>query len=147
MPLCDVCGVRPATVTAEVVQDGERRVLHLCELDYARLREEEWFSPWESLLEGFFSPRRRPDREGADLGAYLSEEARELLQRAARVAVDFGKREMDTEHLLYALAEGDALGDLFRKAQLDPKDVRGYIEHNAPRGTFQAERGRRSGWG
>ncbi|MCX7750572.1 MAG: AAA family ATPase [Candidatus Bipolaricaulota bacterium] len=140
MPLCDVCGVRPATVTAEVVQGGERRVLHLCERDYARLREEEWFSPWESLLGDFLSPRRRPDREGADLGAYLSGEARELLQRAARVAVDFGKKEMDTEHLLYALAEGDA-GELLRRAQVEPKDIRGYIEHNAPRGAFQAERG------
>ncbi|MBC7220299.1 ATP-dependent Clp protease ATP-binding subunit [Candidatus Bipolaricaulota bacterium] len=141
MPLCDVCRIRPATVTAEVVQDGERRVLHLCQADYARLRGEEWFSPWESLLEGFLSPRRRPDRESADLGAYLSDESRELLQRAARVAVGFGKREMDTEHLLYALTESDAAQELLRKAQLDPQDIRGYIDHNAPRGTLGAERG------
>ncbi|HEU68086.1 MAG TPA: ATP-dependent Clp protease ATP-binding subunit [Candidatus Acetothermia bacterium] len=141
MPLCDVCGVRPATVTAEVIQDGERRVLHLCQADYARLRGEEWFSPWESLLEGFLSPRRRPDREAPDLGSYLSEESRELLQRAARVAVDFGKREMDTEHLLYALAESEAAREFLTRAQLDPRDIRGYVEHNAPRGTFLAERG------
>ncbi len=141
MPLCDVCRVRPATVTAEVIQDGERRILHLCELDYARLREEEWFSPWESLLGDFFPPRRRPDREAPDLGSYLSDEGRELLQRAARVAVDFGKREMDTEHLLYALTESEAAREFLRKAQLDPQDIRGYIDHNAPRGVLGAERG------
>ena len=141
MPLCDVCGLRPATVTAEVVQGGERRVLHLCQVDYARLRGEEWFSPWESLLEGFLSPRRRPDREAADLGSYLSGESRELLQRAARAAVDFGKREMDTEHLLYALAASEAAQEFLRGAQLNPDDIRGYIEHNAPRGTLAAERG------
>ncbi|QAA77216.1 MAG: ATP-dependent Clp protease ATP-binding subunit ClpA [Candidatus Bipolaricaulis sibiricus] len=141
MPLCDVCRIRPATVTAEVVQDGERRVLHLCQADYAQLRGEEWFSPWESLLEGFLSPRRRPDREAPDLGSYLSDESRELLQRAARVAVGFGKREMDTEHLLYALTESEAAREFLRKAQLDPQDIRGYIDHNAPRGTLGAERG------
>lgn len=141
MPLCDVCGIRPATVTAEVIQDGERRVLHLCGLDYARLRDEEWPSPWESLLEGFLSPRRRPEREAADLGAFLSEESRELLHKAARVAVDFGKREMDTEHLLYALTGSEAAGEVLRRANLNPQDVRGYIEHNAPRGTLQPGRG------
>ena len=141
MALCDVCGVRPATVTAEVVQDGERRVLHLCAVDYARLREEEWFSPLESLLEGFLSPRRRPDRESADLGAFLSEESREVLQKAARVAVEFGKREMDTEHLLHALTGSEAAAEVLRRAQLDPQDIRGYIEHNAPRGAFPAQRG------
>jgi ATP-dependent Clp protease ATP-binding subunit ClpC len=52
--LCDVCGVRPATVRAEVVSsDGERQVLNLCDVDYRRLaRQQRSSSPLESLFGG-----------------------------------------------------------------------------------------------
>jgi ATP-dependent Clp protease ATP-binding subunit ClpC len=76
-----------------------------------------------------------------DIGAYLSDPARKVLQDAARVSVDFGKREMDTEHLLIALTEDEAIQEVLRGFQVKPEDIRAYIEHNAPRGTFQAQRG------
>ena len=51
--LCDICGVRPATVQATVVQDGQRRTLNLCEVDYARLvRQSRQASPLERLFQG-----------------------------------------------------------------------------------------------
>jgi ATP-dependent Clp protease ATP-binding subunit ClpC len=139
--MCDICGIRPATVEVEVVEGGERKILHLCERDYARLSGGGWFSPWESLFEDFFFPRSFRDREAVDIGEYLSDHARELLQRAARLAVDYGKKEMDTEHVLYALTESEVVREILREFKLAPEDIRGYIEHNAPRGTFKAERG------
>jgi ATP-dependent Clp protease ATP-binding subunit ClpC len=139
--MCDICGIRPATVEVEVVEGGERKILHLCERDYARLSGGGWFSPWESLFEEFFFPRRWRDREAVDIGEYLSDHARELLQRAARLAVDYGKKEMDTEHVLYALTESEVVREILREFKLAPEDIRGYIEHNAPRGTFKAEKG------
>lgn len=139
--MCDVCGVRPATVEVEVVEGGERKILHLCERDYARLRAGGWFSPWDSLFEEFFFPRRWRDREAVDIGEFLSEHARELLQRAARIAVDYGKKEMDTEHVLYAITESEVVREILREFKLTPEDIRGYIEHNAPRGSFKAEKG------
>ena len=39
----------------------------------------------------------------------LSEHAEEILQSAARRAGDFGRREVDTEHLLLALTESDVV--------------------------------------
>ncbi|MBC6982852.1 ATP-dependent Clp protease ATP-binding subunit [Caulobacter sp. 17J80-11] len=49
--LCQVCGVRPATVQATVVSDGERETIQLCEVDYSRLaREQRSASPLESLF-------------------------------------------------------------------------------------------------
>jgi ATP-dependent Clp protease ATP-binding subunit ClpC len=141
MRMCDICGIRPATVEVEVVEGGERKILHLCERDYARLSGGGWFSPWESLFEDFFFPRSFRDREAVDIGEYLSDHARELLQRAARLAVDYGKKEMDTEHVLYALTESEVVREILREFKLAPEDIRGYIEHNAPRGTFKAERG------
>jgi ATP-dependent Clp protease ATP-binding subunit ClpC len=139
--MCDICGIRPATVEVEVVEGGERKILHLCERDYARLSGGGWFSPWDSLFEEFFFPRRWRDREALDIGEYLSDHARELLQRAARLAVDYGKKEMDTEHVLYALTESEVVREILREFKLAPEDIRGYIEHNAPRGTFKAEKG------
>ena len=35
--LCDLCHARPATVRAEVVSDGRRETMNLCEVDYRRL--------------------------------------------------------------------------------------------------------------
>ena len=140
MRMCDVCGIRPATVEVEVVEGGARRVLHLCERDYARLSGEGLFSPWD-LFDEFFFPRRWRDREAVDIGEYLSAHAKELLQRAARLAVDYGKKEMDTEHVLYALTESEVVREILREFKLAPEDIRGYIEHNAPRGSFKAEKG------
>lgn len=140
MKVCDVCGIRPATVEVEVGEGRQRSVHHLCDHCYAQLRQEEWFSPWD-LFGDFFSPRRWPDREAVDIGSYLSDPARQALQDAARVSVAFGKKEMDTEHLLIALTEDEAIQELLRGFQVKPEDIRAYIEHNAPRGTFQAQRG------
>ena len=75
--LCDICHVRPATVRAEVVSNGRRETLNLCDVDYRRLaRQQRSSSPLESLFGGrgslfddFFGddvlrPQRRP-RPGA----------------------------------------------------------------------------------
>jgi ATP-dependent Clp protease ATP-binding subunit ClpC len=69
--LCEACGIRPATVEVEAVEDGQRRILRLCEADYARLHRQRWFSPWESLLAGLFPEgafgERWADREAVDI--------------------------------------------------------------------------------
>ena len=52
--MCDICGVRPATVRARVTSsDGQSEVLDLCEVDYRRLaRQQRSRSPMESLFGG-----------------------------------------------------------------------------------------------
>src|SRR3954453_19755180 len=52
--MCDICGIRPATVRARVTAgDGESEVLDLCEVDYRRLaRQQRSSSPMESLFGG-----------------------------------------------------------------------------------------------
>src|SRR5215213_1829797 len=51
--LCDIGHVRPATVRAEVVSDGRRETLNLCDVDYRRLaRQQRSSSPLESLFGG-----------------------------------------------------------------------------------------------
>ena len=49
--LCDICGVRPATVRAQVVSNGQRQTRELCDVDYRRLaRQQRSSSPLESLF-------------------------------------------------------------------------------------------------
>ncbi|HAZ30702.1 TPA: Clp protease ClpC, partial [Candidatus Acetothermia bacterium] len=142
--LCDLCRARPATVRVDVVEDGRRRTLDLCELDYTRLRREQSRSPWESLFDGLLPGERGRwggDREEDDVQAYLSQHARDLLQAAAKVAVGFGNRELDTEHVLHSLTASEVVQEILRKFKLSAEDVRGHVEHNAPRGKLRAEKG------
>jgi ATP-dependent Clp protease ATP-binding subunit ClpC len=50
--ICDICGVRPATVRAQVVSGGERQTMELCDTDYRRLARQQGrtSSPLESLF-------------------------------------------------------------------------------------------------
>ena len=116
-----------------VSENGRRRTLKVCEEDYAALRAQQ-SSPFESLFGGgllggdlfrdFFGElgdegaarASRPtgrgrgrDRESLDLSEYLSEQGEEILQAAARTAAEWGAREVDSEHLLHALAENDVV--------------------------------------
>ncbi|HWP47119.1 MAG TPA: AAA family ATPase [Candidatus Limnocylindrales bacterium] len=156
--LCEMCGIRPATVRVTVTQDGRRRTLDICDMDYARLRRQDRrpLSPLESLFRGslfedffrdsgledfesIFSDRgwRGRDREAVDLDTFLSEHTKELLQQAAQKAVEFGKKEVDTEHLLYALTDSEVVRAILNQFKISPEDLRGYIEANAPRGEYQ----------
>ncbi|MCA1489306.1 Clp protease ClpC, partial [Pseudomonas aeruginosa] len=116
--LCAICHERPAVARVSLVQNGQRRELALCELHYRQLmRQQRMRSPLESLFGGgspfdeIFSgfgeqspvtPVRAREPEAVDIAEYFSKQTTEYLQRAAQVAAEFGKREVDTEHLLYA---------------------------------------------
>jgi len=182
--LCDICGVRPATVRAQVVSNGQRQNMELCDVDYRRLaRQQRSSSPLESLFGGrgslfedffaddFFggSPsvgsRSRPEdaseardegpstpvRSGrgrargrgaaAGVADRLSEHAEEILQSAARRAADFGRREVDTEHLLLALTESDVVRTILDQFKVSLDDLRNQIVQESPRGDFNPEEG------
>jgi ATP-dependent Clp protease ATP-binding subunit ClpC len=162
--LCDICGVRPASVRARVTTgDGQSQTLDLCEIDYRRLarqqrpssRLESLFGGRGSLLDDFFGDdffggtpfgdRAGPTgqsipngssrgRRTGDAEERLSEHAKELLQVAARRAVDFGRREVDTEHLLLALTESDVVRTVLGQFNISVDELRRQVEQDAPRG-------------
>jgi ATP-dependent Clp protease ATP-binding subunit ClpC len=147
-----------------VADNGSRREVPLCDEHYAEVAGSRGFgmSPLESLFheggfERFFgdswpfgeesgqrASRPRPagrgrSREAVDLKSFLSEAALERLQAAANKAVDFGKDEVDTEHLLLALADSDVVQEILREFKLSPADLKANIEGNAPRGKRKSE--------
>jgi len=152
---CDVCKIRPAVARVTTIRDGHRETLELCEEDYRRLREEPRLSPFERLfagglfgdledlfgalggwgrpdLEGFTLPPRRA--AGAGIERYFSDKTRELLREAGKKAREFGRREVDTEHLLWVLTRNEVVAEILHQLNVSPQDLRGFIEYNAPRG-------------
>jgi len=131
-------------VRVTVSENGKRRTLNVCPQDYARLRAQN-ASPFESLFGGslfgddFMSdlldngapapgggamrPRQEQDRQSTDVGDFLSEQAEEILQQAARAASEWGSREVDSEHLLYALADNDVVQAILGASSSSPKII------------------------
>lgn len=129
--LCDICHQRHATVQVRVRENGRQTTLNVFRQDYARLQAEHRQSPFESLFGGsplgsfgddffdrfFESSASRPsrrEREVVDIDEYLSEQAKDLLKEAARLAVESGARHIDSEHLLSALADSEVVHDVLR---------------------------------
>src|SRR5581483_10814195 len=151
--LCDICHQRPATVQVRVREDGRETTLNVCEQDYERLRAQEQRLPLGrdmfggSLFEGFgddffdrfFAPSvgrripRWPEREVVDINEYLSEQAQEVLQQAGRHAVESGARNIDSEHLLTALADTDVVQAILQRFNLSPEEMKRQLAEIAPK--------------
>ncbi|MDR5823897.1 ATP-dependent Clp protease ATP-binding subunit [Caballeronia sp. LZ043] len=152
--LCDVCAARPATVRLAVLRNGQRHVIDVCDFHYAQLtRHQRALSPLESLFLGGAPEQpdpsgaampppsadaaptpsaRRNEAEGANIDRYFSDGAKEMLMRAAERAVQSGCSQVDTEHLLYELANNAVIESLMKSLGLDPAQIRAYIDANAP---------------
>jgi ATP-dependent Clp protease ATP-binding subunit ClpC len=165
--LCDIDKQRPATHVVRVRRNGQETTLELCDEHYAQLQREQFMrSPLDSLFSGLpggdediFSrlmgnggpgssadAARRPvsgsapirEREGTNLADLISQHTEELLQKAGDVAVTkFGRQEIDTEHLLYALSDSEVVHEILKQFKLSPKDLQNQIESTAPKGDFK----------
>ncbi|SIT09514.1 ATP-dependent Clp protease ATP-binding subunit [Paracoccus saliphilus] len=154
--ICDICGKKPATVRVQAHVNGRRRTLELCDEDYEKLRARQHGaarSPFESLFSNHplmsgmmgnlwqgadgdndFHLGPRSPRETVNVVDVLSERAKEMLQEAARHAQERGRGDVDTENLLYALADTDVVQAILEQVKVSPADLRRYIDENAPRG-------------
>jgi ATP-dependent Clp protease ATP-binding subunit ClpC len=150
--LCDVCGVRPATVTVRRIVPGEgQRVEHLCEIHAAEARG--GHSPFGgsplgggSLFDEFFgrffgdeeplgargggaAPRRQTEQ--VDITQFFSDSTNELLQRAARQAVEWGSLDLTSEHLLSAALEDGVVRRVLEEVGAEPEAIRAQLEEEA----------------
>ncbi|MFM0360553.1 ATP-dependent Clp protease ATP-binding subunit [Paraburkholderia sediminicola] len=154
--LCEICNARPAVARVTVVQNGGRKSLSICDYDYRQLmRHQSMQNPFDSLLGGgglsrFFGGMEDGDedddagyaevpRESVDATDAFSEQTLELLQRAAEKAHELGRNELDTEHLLYVLADTDVCAALLKELKLSPEDIKAYIDQHAQKGKGDPE--------
>jgi ATP-dependent Clp protease ATP-binding subunit ClpC len=156
--MCDACGVRPAVVTVRRVVPGEPpRTENLCEVHAAEAGVSGGRSPMGgsslgggSLFDEFFGrffddepattgggsrargavPRGRR-AEQVDITQYFSDATNELLQRAARRAMERGSLDLTNEHLLYAALEDRAVVRVLQEVDADPAQVRAELEEES----------------
>jgi len=62
----------------------------------------------------------------------FSAQAKEMLQLAAERAVASGRREVDTEHLLYVLPDSDVVQTLLKQFKISPADLQAEIDKHSP---------------
>jgi ATP-dependent Clp protease ATP-binding subunit ClpC len=85
--------------------------------------------------------RRQRSREAVDLRSFLNESAMDRLQAAAEKALEFGKNEVDTEHLLMALVDNDVVQEILKEFKLSAVDLKQNLTENAPRGDYKPAEG------
>jgi ATP-dependent Clp protease ATP-binding subunit ClpC len=147
-PVCPRHG-RPAVASrVRIRPDGTQEVEYLCELDLADEQMSSRFGgPRSSLFDDFFSdffgdgpsspggtrrpaaPQRQVER--VDVTQFFSDATRELLQRAAQTAVEWGSLDLDSEHLLYAALQDDVVRHVLRQIDADAEAIAAEIEEEA----------------
>ncbi|WP_420875765.1 AAA family ATPase [Pseudomonas coleopterorum] len=156
--LCEICNARPAVARVTVSQNGQARTMSICDHDYRQLlRHQSMLNPFDSLLGGgvsrFFDNMggaadqggddfrlsEHVPRESVDATDAFSSQTLEILQRAGEKAHEFNRSELDTEHLLYVLADTDVGTALLKELLLSADDIKGYIDQHAQRGAAQAQ--------
>ncbi|MDK4725481.1 AAA family ATPase [Rhizobium phaseoli] len=73
-------------------------------------------------------------RASAGLAERLSEQADKILQTAGKKAASLGRREVDTEHLLFALTESEVIQAILATFKISVDDLKRQIDTDARRG-------------
>jgi ATP-dependent Clp protease ATP-binding subunit ClpC len=145
-PRCPRHG-RPAIASrVRLRPDGTQETEYLCEIDLAEERMQRGFGR-RSLFDDFFSdffgdgpsggatgermsaPQRQAER--VDVTQFFSDATRELLQRAAQTAVEWGSLDLDTDHLLYAALRDEVVRHVLDQIDADPDAIADQVEEEA----------------
>jgi ATP-dependent Clp protease ATP-binding subunit ClpC len=147
-PVCQRHG-RPAVASRVSLRpDGTQEVEYLCEIDLAEEQMSRRFGG-SSLFDDFFSDffgdgpstaaqrTAAPQRqiESVDITQFFSDATRELLQRAAQTAVEWGSLDLDSDHLLYAALQDDVVRHVLREIDADPEAIAAELEEQAEKGS------------
>src|SRR3954447_23947548 len=95
-------------------------------------------SPFDDFFARYMGGARQP-RQRIDITQFLSEQARELVNAAARRAAEVGSPDLDTDHLLWAMTDEEPTRQLIVRAGADPAQLRADLDNLPPRGEPRAE--------
>jgi ATP-dependent Clp protease ATP-binding subunit ClpC len=71
------------------------------------------------------------NRDSINLIDYFSDQSKEILQNAANRTAELGKREVDTEDLLYTLSDNEVVQTILKQFKISPTDLKDHIEKTA----------------
>src|SRR3954464_1778847 len=95
-------------------------------------------SPFDDFFARYMGGARQP-RQRVDITQFLSEQARELVNAAARRAAEVGSPDLDTDHLLRAMTEEEPTRQLISRAGADAAQLRAELDALPRRGEPRAE--------
>src|SRR5580765_1101496 len=147
--LCQRHG-RPAVASrVRLRPDGTQQVEYLCEIDLAEERMGR-LGGGRSLFDEFFSDffdesptgrgapatRQAPARraETVDVTQFFSDATRQLLQRSAQTALDWGSLDLESDHLLYGALQEDVVRHVLQQLDADPDAIAAQLEEEAQKG-------------
>ncbi len=141
--LCQRHG-RPAVASrVRLRPDGTQEVEYLCEIDLAEERMgrlggrgslfDEFFSDFfdRGTGAGSATPAQERQVERVDVTQFFSDATRQLLQRAAQTALEWGSLDLDSDHLLYAALQDDVVRHVLSQVDADPEAIMAQIEEEA----------------
>src|SRR5256885_9476181 len=141
--LCQRHG-RPAVASrVRLRPDGTQEVEYLCEIDLAEERMgrlggrgslfDEFFSDFfdRGAGAGSATPAQGRQVERVDVTQFFSDATRQLLQRAAQTALEWGSLDLDSDHLLYAALQDDVVRHVLSQVDADPEAIMAQIEEEA----------------
>jgi ATP-dependent Clp protease ATP-binding subunit ClpC len=144
-PVCRRHG-RPAVASrVRLRPDGTQEVEYLCEIDLAEEQMSSRFGGRSSLFDDFFAdffgdsragdggqaPQPARQVERIDVTQFFSDATRQLLQRAAQTALEWGSLDLDTDHLLYAALQDDVVRHVLGQIDADPEAIAAQLEEEA----------------
>ncbi|QXG76468.1 ATP-dependent Clp protease ATP-binding subunit [Modestobacter sp. L9-4] len=96
-------------------------------------------SPFDDFFSAFFAsgdggPGARRGMQRVDITQLLSDHSREVVSAAAQAASQWGSADLDTEHLLWALAGHEPTSTLLQRAGTDPAQLRAALESQLRQG-------------
>ena len=91
-------------------------------------------SPFDDFFSAYLGAGARRGMQRVDITRLLSGNARQVVGSAARQAAAWGGRDLDAEHLLWALAGHEPTRGLLARAGADPEQLRGQLEGALRRG-------------
>jgi ATP-dependent Clp protease ATP-binding subunit ClpC len=141
--LCQRHG-RPAVASrVRLRPDGTQEVEYLCEIDLAEERMgrlggrgslfDEFFSDFfdRGAGAGSATPAQERQVERVDVTQFFSDATRQLLQRAAQTALEWGSLDLDSDHLLYAALQDDVVRHVLSQVDANPEAIMAQIEEEA----------------
>ncbi len=139
--LCQSCGRRPATIKIKKVIEGHPHELNLCHQCY---QERAFFESASSLFSNFFGQdpfmgadktlgRSYRPRQDINIADFFTEKSRKIINNAVMFASERGSKFVDTEHILYGIADEEENGaKILENLGIKPDDIKAYLEESSP---------------
>jgi ATP-dependent Clp protease ATP-binding subunit ClpC len=91
-------------------------------------------SPFDDFFARYLGGGQGVPRQRVDITQFLSQQARELVNAAARHAVGAGSADLDTEHLLWAMTGDETTRAFLARTGTDPDRLRAELDGQVRRG-------------